>query len=110
MSGSATEKRLAIAQARADAARARLSITIAALQERARPTSLVHDVTATLKGRGTAMALAVVDTAKRKPARTGAIVAVIGLFFARRPLSRLVRRATATFAGPPHAPEKGPRL
>ena len=106
MSGDATKTRLAIAQERADAARARLTATIGHLQERARPTSLVHDVTETLKERGTQIAVGLADTAKSKPARTGAVLAAVGLFLARRQVVGLIRRLTTTTPPPPSAPSK----
>ena len=96
---------LALAQARAQAARARLSGTIAELQERAKPTSLVHDMAETIKERGTGLALGLVDTAKRKPAHVGAVVTLVGLFLARRRVGDLIRRATG--ATPP---KRGPVL
>lgn len=85
--------RLALAQARAKTARARLSDTIGQLQERARPTSLAQDVAETLKERGSDLALGMVKTAKTRPARTGAVLAIIGLFLARHRVAGLVRGA-----------------
>ncbi len=107
MTGPAPVSRLAVAQARAAAARARLSGTIGQLQERARPTSLVHDVTETLKERGTDVVVGLVDTAKARPARTGAVLALVGLFLARHRVAGLVRQATTRTISPAKPPKRG---
>lgn len=109
MTGRTIGNRLAVAQARAEEARARFSGTIGALQERARPTSLVHDVTDTLKERGTDMVVGLMDATKRKPVRTGAIVALFALFLARRPLIRLLLSAISgpSKSSPSKTPKRG---
>lgn len=93
MTDRAIGDRVATARARATAARAQLSATIGTLQQRARPGSVVHSVTETLKDRGTDAVAGLIDTAKSKPARTGAALALVGLFFARHQLIALARRA-----------------
>lgn len=91
MSGPSPEDLVVIAQARSAAARARLSTTIEALQRRASPKVLVHDLGDTLKGSGTGAVIGLVDRAKRKPVATGIAVALFGVFLARRRIVHAVR-------------------
>ncbi len=92
MTGRAIGTRLALAQARSEAARARLSGTIGALQRRATPQALAQDVADTLKVRGVAALNDVAETARRKPMAVGLAVALLGLFLARHRIARLLRR------------------
>lgn len=90
----ATTARIALAQARADAARARLSRTIGTLQQRARPQVLAHDVAETLKVRGRAALTGAVETARRRPVPVAIGLSVFGLFLARGAIAKAVRHAT----------------
>ena len=92
MTGRAIGTRLALAQARADAARARLSDTLGTLQHRASPQVFAHDVAETLKERGRDAVLQLADTAKRRPARFGIALVIVGLFLSRRQITRLLWR------------------
>ncbi|WP_353204473.1 hypothetical protein [Sphingomonas sp.] len=96
MTGRAIGTRLALAQARSDAARARLSTTIGALQRRATPQALAQDVAKTLKVRGIDALNGLADTARRKPLHVGLAVTLLGLFLARHQIARLLRRRGPT--------------
>ncbi|MDR6849798.1 MAG: DUF3618 domain-containing protein [Sphingomonas sp.] len=96
MTGRAIGTRLALAQARAEQARARLSETIGTLQHRASPQALAQDMAESLKARGVEAVLGAVDSARRRPARFGIAVAAIGLLLARGPIARTLRRRAAT--------------
>jgi Protein of unknown function (DUF3618) len=90
------DPKVAVAQARADAARARLSATIGALQHKASPQTMAQDVADTLKERGKEAVAVAVDTAKRQPVPVGIGVGLLGLFLARGPIAKLIRRATGS--------------
>ncbi|MGY2732563.1 DUF3618 domain-containing protein [Sphingomonas sp. UYP23] len=92
------DPKIALAQARADAARARLSATISALQHKASPQVMAQDVADTLKERGKEAVTFAVDTAKRQPVPVGIGLSVLGLFFARGPISKVIRYATGSKA------------
>ena len=92
MTGRAIGTRLALAQARSEAARARLSGTIGALQRRATPRALAQDVADTLQVRGLAALNGVAETARRKPLAVGVVATLLGLFLARHRIARLLRR------------------
>lgn len=98
MTGRAIGARLALAQARSEAARARLSGTINALQRRATPQALAQDVAETLKARGIDALNGLAATAKRKPLHVGLAVTLLGLFLARHQIARLLRRRGRTAA------------
>ena len=92
MTGRAIGTRLALAQARSEAARTRLSGTISALQRRATPQALAQDLAETLKTRGIDALNGLADTARRKPVHVGLAVTLLGLFLARHRIARLLRR------------------
>lgn len=94
MSAPKISTRLVLAQARADAARARLSETIGELQHRTNPKVIAHDVTESLKERGMEALTGAVDTAKRQPVPVGIALTVFGLFLARGPIANAFRHAT----------------
>ncbi|MEG3175699.1 DUF3618 domain-containing protein [Sphingomonas sp. RB3P16] len=89
-----SETKLALAQARADAARAQLSTTISALQHRTSPQVLAQDVADTIRERSMDALSGAVETARRRPVPTGIGVALVGLFLARGPIAKSLRRAT----------------
>lgn len=95
MTGRAIGTRLALAQASAEQARARLSETIGTLQHRASPQMLAQDVAESLKARGVDAVLGVVESARRRPARFGVAAAVLGLWLARGPIVRALRRPSS---------------
>lgn len=92
MKPSTPEARVAVAEAHAAAARARLGQTVEVLKRRVAPRSLAHDAADSLKLRGRGVAKA----AQRRPEVVAAVVAAFALFLARHRLVRLARRATAT--------------
>ena len=106
MSGRTIGNRLAIAQARAEAARSNFGETLGRLQHRASPQVLAQDVAETLKQRGIDALIGMADTAKREPARVGIALALLGLFLGRRQILRVLRRTTAP-APTLKSPEKG---
>lgn len=93
MTGRTIGSRLSRAQARADAARARLSGSISALQHRTSPQVIAKDVTDSIKERGVDAVLGAVDTARRHPAQVGSALALAGLFLARGPIFRAITRS-----------------
>uniref|UniRef100_UPI0035CA960C DUF3618 domain-containing protein n=1 Tax=uncultured Sphingomonas sp. TaxID=158754 RepID=UPI0035CA960C len=95
MKGPTIGTRLALAQASADAARARLAGTITELQHRASPNVIAHDVAESLKERGMEALTGAVDTAKRRPVPVGIGLTVFGLFLARGPIANAIRHATS---------------
>lgn len=95
MTGRAIGARLARAQARSEAARARLADTLGTLQRRTTPRALAQDVVETLQVRGTAAITEAIEVARRKPVKIGLIAAMLGLFAARRPVLRLLRRRSS---------------
>lgn len=111
MSGSTIAARVAAAQARADAARARLGGTIGELKQRVSPQALAQDAAATLKDKGIAVARDLAAGAQARPATFAAVAGGIALFFLRHRVAALARRATgngAKSSSPESAPSKGP--
>ncbi|MET3762415.1 DUF3618 domain-containing protein [Sphingomonas sp. UYEF23] len=90
------DPKVALAQARADAARARLSTTVSALQHKASPQVMAQDVADTIKERGMEAMAVAVDTAKRQPVPVGVGLGLLGLFLARGQIAKLIRRTTAS--------------
>ncbi|WP_010217157.1 DUF3618 domain-containing protein [Sphingomonas sp. PAMC 26621] len=86
-----TTDSVALAQARANAARAQLADTIGILQKRANPQTLASDVAENLKVRGTEAVTTAVETARKNPVATGIVGAVLGSFLVVGPVSRLLR-------------------
>ena len=107
MTGRAIGTRLALAQARSEAARARLSGTISALQRRATPRALAQDMAETLQTRGIIALNGVVETARRRPLAVGLAVTLLSLFLARHRIARLVRRRPAPRVIPATSPKRG---
>lgn len=107
--------RIAVAQASADLARARLAMTVGELQRRASPSSIAHDVTETIKQRGTTITLDAVAGVRQRPATVAVVAAsAIGLWLAHAPIARFARRATSATPDslPPHPPKhkRGPAI
>lgn len=94
MSAVTPEQRVSLAEAEAKAARARLGRTVDALKHRVSPQALAQDATETLKSKGVAIA----TDMQRNPVTVAAIAGGLVLFFARRPIAGLLRRATGTAA------------
>lgn len=92
MTGRTIGTRLALAQARAEEARARLANTISTLQHRASPQVLAQDMADSLRARGADAVRSAVDGARRRPARVGIALAALGLFLARGLIMRAVRQ------------------
>lgn len=86
-----SETKLAAARARAAAARARLSGSVGALQQRAKPQALVHELAGSLKERGSAAVSGALDGVRKRPAATAAVAAGIALILGRRHLVALFR-------------------
>lgn len=93
-------ERLAIAQAKAHDAKARLDGTLAALREKVDPRTLARNAADGLREQGEAAAAA----ARRNPAIAGAALAMAGLLLARRPVLALFRRKKKPVS---HTPRKG---
>lgn len=91
MTGRAIGARLALAQAEAEQARARLADTIGTLQHRASPQVLAHDMAESLKTRGVDAVVGAIESARRRPLRFGIAAAVLGLWLARGPIVRALR-------------------
>ena len=77
---------IAIARAKADAARARLMGTLGAIQSRLAPRNLAEDAWEKVRDRGGELAGKALQGAKQRPVRTAAIIGAIALFFARKPI------------------------
>lgn len=88
-----TVHRLAEAELRAASARARLSTTLAAVQERIEPKRLARDTFREVTEAGTSA----FDSAKRNPGSLAGVVATAGLYLARH-------RIAALFGGKPDKP------
>lgn len=91
MSDTPATNSIALAQARADAARAQLAETIGTLQKRANPQTLASDVAENLKVRGNEALTSAVETARQNPVVTGVVGALLGSFVLGGPISRLLR-------------------
>ena len=107
MTGRAIGKRLAVAQARADAARTDFAATLGKLQHRASPQALAQDAADTLKRRGVDALIEFADAAQRKPARTGLGLLLLGLFLGRRPIFRALRRFATEARSPTATSDEG---
>lgn len=83
-----TEVEIERAKEEALTARARLIATLGRIQERISPQTLAQDVWREVRERGTGIADEAVEMARAKPIATGAIVAGVLMFAARRPLWR----------------------
>ncbi len=99
-------KRLADAERDAAAARERLSSTVNTLQTKLDPKTLARTTVSEIADRGTAAAKAGVAGARRNPAIIAGVALIAGLFFARRPIAKAVRRGRHIVSKPgksPHA-------
>lgn len=89
MSAMTPEGRVALAEVQAKAARERLGGTMNALRHRVSPRSLAQDAADTLKDKSVAIAADI----RRNPATFAAVAGGLALFFARRQIFGLFRRA-----------------
>lgn len=80
------------AEARAAAARQRLSSTVGELQERLAPQALAKDAVETLSDAGRKALDTGVETARANPAMVAGGIAALTAFLGRKRLWRLVRR------------------
>lgn len=81
----------ALAQANSQAARAQFLATLAEAKDRLNPGTLAHNAAENVKDtlvRGT------IDTARTHPVTVAAVAGAALLFFARKPLARLIRPDT----------------
>lgn len=101
MSTPPIDPRVVAAQAKAEAARARLNVTVGEIKLRVSPRSLAQDAAVTFKDNG----LALVETAQRKPATFAAVAAGVVLLLARRRIIRLFRATPAPPESSSSAPE-----
>jgi len=83
----------AIEQARRDAiaARARFEGTLAAAQDRLRPTNLAEEAWDGVKSKGADMADGAVQAVKKRPAAVSLALGAFAIFLARSPLKRAAR-------------------
>ena len=84
-------KRLADAERDAAAARERLSATVAVLQTRLNPRTLARSTAEDFAERGTEIAKAGVEGARRNPVMVLGTALLAGLFIARTPIAKAVR-------------------
>jgi hypothetical protein len=89
-------QRLAAAEIEASAARERLSSTLALLQARLNPKRLARQAIRDVADKGSAVAVAGVEGAKRNPGALAGVTALAGLFLARHQIADLVRDARGT--------------
>lgn len=83
---------VAAAEARAAAARERLTSTVGEIQERLAPQALAKDAVESLSDAGRQALDAGVETVKANPAAVAGGAAALAAFFARKRLWSLVRR------------------
>lgn len=79
---------VAVAQARAAAARAQLNVTVERLQARLEPAVLARNAVETVSGGGQRALAASRGVARRNPAVLAGAAALIGLLLVRKPLAR----------------------
>jgi len=91
MSGRIVVDDVAIAQARATAARAQLAETVQILRHRTNPQVIAEDVATSLKIRGNDAVQTVIESARQRPWEAGISAAVVGLFLIRGPIYRTLR-------------------
>lgn len=92
-------KRIAAAERDAAMAKERLTRTVAQLQDKLSPKQIARRAMSDATDRGNAA----VDTARRNPGATAGLVAVAGLFLARRRIASLFRRKRSTTVKPYYA-------
>ncbi|WP_174286482.1 DUF3618 domain-containing protein [Sphingomonas bacterium] len=100
-------KRLVEAERDAMVARERLSSTVSTLQVKLDPKTLARTTATEIADRSTAAAKAGVAGARRNPTIVAGVALLAGLFFARRPIAKVVRR-TVSKPGEAPAPLKEP--
>jgi len=83
--------RIAVAESKADLARARLMETIEQLADLLEPNKIARDLWDSAKVKGADMAEEAVDAVKRRPVATGGIIAAVAMFLAREPIKDGVR-------------------
>lgn len=88
MSGKITVDEVAVAQARAIAARAQLAETIKVIRHRTNPQVIASDVATSIKVRGNHAVQTVVESARQRPWEAGISAALVGLFLVRGPIYR----------------------
>jgi hypothetical protein len=85
------EPDLAFAKMRSAEARERLAGTLVELQARLNPKALARDALQELKETGQEMAREGLEAAKRHPLSLAGAATAVGIFLARKPLSKLIR-------------------
>lgn len=80
------------AQRAARLARARFEDTLAATQDRLRPTNLANEAWVGVKEKSADMAEEAVDAVKQRPGMVSLALGAVALFLARRPLKRAAGR------------------
>ncbi len=74
------------AQREAETARARLASTLAALQERLRPSALANQAWTGVRDKSSELADEAVEAVKQRPVAASGLVAAVVLYLARQPL------------------------
>jgi ElaB/YqjD/DUF883 family membrane-anchored ribosome-binding protein len=93
------DPRLAAAESEARMARARLTNTLARLQTKIKPANVAHRAVERVKEAGEDLAHTGMETAQEKPWAAAGVGAGLVFLFLRKPIKRLVDRATG-HAGP----------
>ena len=83
---------VALAEAEAGAARARMNATLATLQARIAPKALAQEAAQGLLDKGQAVADTGMAVARRNPIAVAGAIAAAGLLLARKPIARLFTR------------------
>jgi len=105
--------RLTDAEREAVLARDRVTDTLAVLQHRLDPRKVARQTARDVGDRGSALAEASLDTARRNPGALAGVAAGLGAFVIGRPILRFFRhrreaRRIARFQVSPPAPNQGP--
>jgi len=111
--GPSAADRLTDAEREAALARERLGETVATLQHRLDPRKVARETMRDAGDRGTAVAQASLDTARRHPGAVGGVAAGLAAFVIGRPIVRFIRnrretRRLARLQVSPPAPNQGP--
>ena len=83
---------VSIAEAQAAAARDRFGATLSTLQARLAPKALAQEAASGLLEKGQAVAQDGAELVRRNPLTVAGAVAALGLFFARKPIAKLLTR------------------
>lgn len=94
---------IAVAEARATAAKLRLTATLAALQARLAPKALAREAAHGLIAKGQDFAQGGLDAAKKHPLPLAGVAAALGLFLARKPIAKLITRSRSDATPAPAA-------